>query len=395
MNNKVVLAYSGGLDTTFCIKYLTDELGLEVHSIYADTYGADKDFRKKLSEKAYKAGVSSHHYVDIQEEYYEKGIKYLLFGNVLKYQTYPLSVSSERNFQAMAIVNYAKEIGAAALAHGCTGAGNDQVRFDLVFKVLAPEMQIYSPVRDLNLSRQEEVNYLESKGVNLDFSKSEYSYNEGIWGSSIGGKETLRSDSFIPDHAWIKKLEREDETTIKITFKNGQAVAIDNEEISHVNLIHSLNRIGSKYAIGRGIHVGDTVIGLKGRIAFEAPAALLLIKAHELLEKHVLSKWQIQIKSQLATTYGNLLHEGLYLDTACRDIERYLESSQQRVSGSVKIKLMPYFFELLGVNSPYDMHSHEFGDYGEASKLYSSSDAKGFINLYSLPIQLQYLTKQD
>ncbi|WP_299556801.1 argininosuccinate synthase [Seonamhaeicola sp.] len=387
---KVVLAYSGGLDTSFCIKYLSDELNLEVHTIYADTYGANKEFRQELTRKAYAAGVTSHHYIDIQQEFYNKGIKYLLFGNVMKHQTYPLSVSSERTFQAIAVVNYANELGAALLAHGCTGAGNDQIRFDLVFKVLAPDKKILSPVRDLNFSREKEVEYLKNKNVNIDFSKAQYSYNEGIWGSSIGGKETLNSKDFIPEDAWLSQCNQETVEELNIEFKHGEAVSLNGQSLSQLTLIHQLNEIGSRFAVGRGLHLGDTIIGLKGRIAFEAPAALMLIKAHELLEKHVLSKWQLQIKHDMATVYGNLLHEGLYLDSAARDIEKFLESTQSKVSGIVKIKLKPFSFEVIGVDSPFDLHNNKFGEYGEESKLFNASDVKGFIKLYSLPIQLQH-----
>lgn len=390
MKEKVVLAYSGGLDTTFCINYLSEELGMEVHTVYADTFGADEKVKQQLSRTANLAGVASHRYVDIRNEYYSKGIKYLLYGNVMKHQTYPLSVSSERNFQAIATVNYANEIGANILAHGCTGAGNDQIRFDLVFKVLAPEKKILSPVRDLNYSREKEINYLKQKNVNIDFSKSVYSFNEGMWGSSIGGKETLDSSAFIPEEAWLSHVEATAEKDIEIEFKKGEAIAIDGQIADPVVLIQWLNKIGSTYAIGRGLHLGDTIIGLKGRIAFEAPAALLLIKAHELLEKHVLSKWQLQIKADVANIYGSLLHEGLYLDNACRDIEAFLESTQNRVSGKVKLRLKPYHFDLIGVESPYDMHNNTFGEYGEESKLFHASDVKGFIKLYSLPIQLQH-----
>ena len=388
---KIVLAYSGGLDTTFCIKYLSEEMNLEVHTIYADTFGVDKNFRMQLSKKAYAAGATSCYYADIRNEFYDKGIKNLLFGNVMKHNTYPLSVSSERTFQAMAVVDYANEIGADMMAHGCTGAGNDQIRFDLVWRVLAPEKQILSPVRDLNLSREKEVAYLKEKEVELDFSKAEYSYNEGLWGSSIGGKETLDSTDFIPENAWLSKCETLEEQEINIEFKNGEAIGLDGQIVNPLVLIQQLNKFGSKYAVGRGLHLGDTIIGLKGRIAFEAPAALILIKAHELLEKHVLSKWQIQIKQGLSEKYGQLLHEGLYLDHACRDIENYFKSSQKRVSGKVKLKLKPYHFEMIGVESPFDLHRKDFGEYGEGSKLWSATDVKGFIKLYSVPVQLQYM----
>jgi len=388
---KVVLAYSGGLDTTFCIKYLSEELNMEVHTIFVDTFGVDRIYRMQLSKTAYAAGTKSCYYKDIRSEFYKKGIKNLIFGNVLKHNTYPLSVSSERTFQAMAVVDYANEIGADILAHGCTGAGNDQIRFDLVWRVLAPEKQIMSPVRDLNLSREKEIAYLKEKGVDLNFSKSEYSYNEGLWGSSIGGKETLDSNNFIPENAWLSKCENFGEQEINIEFKNGEAVALNGQMHNPIDLMQQLNEFGSNYAVGRGLHIGDTIVGLKGRIAFEAPAALILIKAHELLEKHVLSKWQIQTKQGLSEKYGQLLHEGLYLDNACRDIEKYFESSQKRVSGNVKLKLKPYQFELIGVESPFDLHRTDFGEYGEGSKLWSSADVKGFIKLYSVPVQLQYM----
>ncbi len=393
MSNKIVLAFSGGLDTTFCIKYLTEELGLEVHSIYADTGGLTDVEKEKLATRARYCGVTSHHCMDIQADYYQKGIKYLLYGNILKHNTYPLSVSSERTFQAMAVVEYATEIGAEMLAHGCTGAGNDQIRFDLIFNVLAPNMKIISPVRDLNLPREKEIEYLKDKGINLDFSDATYSYNEGIWGSSIGGKETLQSSKFIPECAWPSEpictnpIERD----IEVEFNKGEVVALNGDYLSPLQLINKLNLLGNEFGIGRGLHLGDTITGLKGRIAFEAPAALMLIKAHELLEKHVLSKQQLQIKEQLCTTYGNLIHEGFYLDNAVRDLEKYLESTQSHVSGAVKLKLIPHTFELIGISSIYDLHHKDFGEYGEESKLWNANDIKGFIKLYSIPIQLQHL----
>ena len=324
---KVVLAYSGGLDTSYCVKYLQNELNLEVYSALVNTGGFTASELKEVEKKAYEMGVSSHVNKNILDEYYQKAIKYMVFGNVLKNNTYPLSVSAERIFQAIEVVNYAKQIGAKYIAHGSTGAGNDQVRFDMIFQTIAPEIEIITPIRDLKLSRQEEIAYLKENGVDYPWEKAKYSINKGIWGTSVGGVETLTSHQALPEEAYPSQLEKTVPTDVKLHFKNGELVGLNDEFDTSVNTILKLENIASKYAIGRDIHVGDTIVGIKGRVGFEAAAAVVTIKAHHLLEKHVLSKWQQNLKEQLGSWYGMLLHDGQYFEPVMRNIEAFLENS--------------------------------------------------------------------
>ncbi|WP_456424046.1 argininosuccinate synthase [Lutibacter sp.] len=378
---KVVVAYSGGLDTSYCVKYLQHELNLEVHSVLVNTGGFSEEELKVVEAKAYDMGVVSHSNQNILDIYYEKAIKFMVYGNVLKNNTYPLSVSAERVFQAIEVVEYAKKMDAKYIAHGSTGAGNDQVRFDMIFQTLAPEIEIITPIRDLKLSRQEEIDYLKKHGVDYPWSKAKYSINKGIWGTSIGGVETLTSHQALPEEAYPSQLEKTKPTNIKLHFKEGQLVGLNNEYDTAVNTILKIEEIASKYAIGRDIHVGDTIVGIKGRVGFEAAAAVVIIKAHHLLEKHVLSKWQQNLKENMGSTYGMLLHDGQYFEPAMRDLEAFLTNSQKTVTGDVFVTLKPYHFTLNGIESKHDLMKSKFGEYGETNKAWTSEEAKGFIKI--------------
>ena len=381
-NNKLVLAYSGGLDTSYCLMKLSKE-GYEVHAISVNTGGFDNAGIAEMKAKALQMGAHTYKSMDALDTFYDKVVKYLVFGNVLKNNTYPLSVSAERIIQAMEIVAYAKEIGAGAIAHGSTGAGNDQVRFDLIFQVMAPEIEIITPIRDQQLSRAEEIEYLKENGVDLSWEKAQYSINQGLWGTSVGGKETLTSKDSLPESAYPSQVEEESPAQISLQFNKGELTGINGIIDEPVNNINKLQAQVKKYGIGRDIHVGDTIIGIKGRVGFEAAAPLLIIKAHHLLEKHTLSKWQQFQKEQLGNFYGMLLHEGQYLDPVLRDLEAFLLSSQETVSGTVFISLHPYRFELNGIESEHDLMNAAFGSYGELNKGWTAEDAKGFIKLLS------------
>lgn len=377
---KLVLAYSGGLDTSYCLKTLSQE-GYEVHAVSVNTGGFSKEEISTQETNAYAMGATSYSSIDALDSFYSKIVKYLIFGNVLKNNTYPLSVSAERIVQAIEIIEYAKKIDAKYIAHGSTGAGNDQVRFDLIFQVLAPHIEIITPIRDQKLSREDEIKYLKEQGINISWEKAQYSINQGLWGTSVGGSETLTSHQTLPDSAYPSPLTKNQPTKIILTFDQGELVALNGNEASSVELIQSLQEIAKKYAIGRDIHVGDTIIGIKGRVGFEAAAPMIILKAHHLLEKHTLSKWQQFQKEQLANFYGMQLHEGNYLDTVMRDIEAFLQSSQKTVSGEVYVTLHPYRFELEGISSPFDLMNASFGSYGEMNKGWTSDDAKGFIKI--------------
>lgn len=378
---KLVLAYSGGLDTSYCAKYLSQVEDFEVHAVSVNTGGFEPEEIDAIGKKAVQLGASSYKSIDAVQTFYDKVVKYLIFGNVLKNNTYPLSVSAERIVQAIEIVNYAKQIGADYIAHGSTGAGNDQVRFDMIFQTLAPEIQIITPVRDLKLSRQEEIDFLKGHGVDLPWEKAKYSINKGLWGTSVGGQETLTSHEGLPDDAYPSSLSKEAPQTLKLTFEQGELIAIDDKKDSFVNNIESLSMIASAYAIGRDIHVGDTIIGIKGRVGFEAAAPLIIIKSHHLLEKHTLTKWQQHHKEQLGNWYGMLLHEGQYLDAVMRNIEAFLTDTQKNVSGDVFVTLHPYRFSLNGISSAHDLMSASFASYGETNEGWTAEDAKGFIKI--------------
>ncbi|ADF53117.1 argininosuccinate synthase [Zunongwangia profunda] len=379
---KVVIAYSGGLDTSYCAKSLSNE-GFEVHAVSVNTGGFSKEEVQKIGDNAKKIGATTYKNIDAVSSFYTKVVKYLIFGNVLKNNTYPLSVSAERIVQAIEIINYAKEIGAKYIAHGSTGAGNDQVRFDMIFQIIAPEIEIITPIRDKQLSRQEEIDYLKENGVEMNWEKSKYSVNKGLWGTSVGGAETLTSNEPLPESAFPSQLSEKEIGKISLSFTKGELTAINDKENSPENNIQILEEIAKKYAIGRDIHVGDTIIGIKGRVGFEAAAASIIIKSHHLLEKHTLSKWQLQHKDYVANWYGTHLHEGQYLDPVMRDFEALLQSSQERVTGKVFVSLHPYRFVLDGISSAYDLMNSNFGNYGEENKAWTANDAKGFIKILS------------
>ena len=379
---KVVLAYSGGLDTTYCALHLAKDLGHEVHAVLVNTGGFSAKELQDIEQRAHALGVASFRILDVVQAYYDQVIRYLVYGNVLKNDTYPLSVSAERIVQAKSIAEYAKSIGAEAVAHGSTGAGNDQVRFDMIFQILAPEVEIITPIRDLKLSRQEEIDYLKKHGVSMNFEKAAYSVNKGIWGTSVGGKETLTSSDYLPEAAWPTPVTEHEPKEVKLTFVQGQIKAIDGVSYSSsVDAILKLQSLAAPYGIGRDIHVGDTIIGIKGRVGFEAAAPVILIKAHQLIEKHTLTKWQMYWKKQVAEFYGNHLHEGHFLDPVMRNFETFLESTQEQVSGEVRVLLQPYRFTLLGITSDHDLMSAKFGSYGEMNKGYTGEDVKGFTRI--------------
>ncbi len=380
---KVLLAFSGGLDTSYCAIHLAKDKGYEVWTAAVNTGGFDEAEQQDLAKKAVDLGIKNHVCIDVEEEFYQKGIRFLIAGNILKNHTYPLSVSAERVFQAIAIAEYAKEIGADAIAHGSTGAGNDQVRFDLVFNVIAPEMEIITPIRDQKLSREDEVEYLKSHGIDKEWAKAKYSINQGLWGTSVGGAETLTSSKYLPEEAWPTSVTNKDSLVVELGFNKGELVEINDQKYSPVDAIKELNKLASSYGIGRDIHVGDTIIGIKGRVGFEAAAPLIIIKAHQLLEKHVLGKWQLYWKDQLGEWYGMLMHEAQFLDPVMRDIEAFLLNTQSNVTGKVFVKLEPKRFELQGIDSKYDLMASKNGQYGEMNQGWSGEDVKGFTKILS------------
>ncbi len=380
---KVVLGFSGGLDTSYCVKYLGEDKGYEVHSIIVNTGGFSDEELKKTETHAYKLGVKSHTTVNAVKGYYDRIIKYLIFGNVLKNNTYPLSVSAERLSQALHIAEHVKKLNADAVAHGSTGAGNDQVRFDMIFHIMIPGVEIITPIRDQKLSREEEIAYLKNKGVAMNFEKAMYSINKGLWGTSVGGKETLSSKGMLPEEAWPTQVSETGTRNLELGFVKGELKKVDGKEFNHPSeAIQSIQQIAGPYGIGRDIHVGDTIIGIKGRVGFEAAAPMVILKSHHALEKHVLTKWQLNWKDQLAQFYGNWLHEGQILDPVMRDIEAFLENSQQNVTGEVFVQLMPYRFQITGIESKYDLMSSKFGKYGEMNAGWSGEDVRGFSKIF-------------
>lgn len=396
MSKKVVIGFSGGLDTSYCVKYFTDELNYEVHSIIVNTGGFSEEELAHIEKHAKTLGVTSHTTIDATVSYYDSIIKYLVYGNVLKNNTYPLSVSAERVSQALHIADHVKKIGADAVAHGSTGAGNDQVRFDMIFHIMIPGIEIITPIRDMQLSRQQEINYLKSKGVNMNFEKSVYSINKGLWGTSVGGKETLSSNGMLPEEAWPTQLSRHGHEQAKLHFKKGELTGVNDKSFNHpVKAIQYLQSIAGPYAISRDVHVGDTIIGIKGRVGFEAAAPMLIIKAHHALEKNVLTKWQLTLKAQLADFYGNWLHEGQLLDPVMRDIEAYFTSSQQNVTGDVFMQLMPYRYQVTGIESPFDLMSSKFGKYGEMNTGWSGEDVRGFSKIFGNQTAIYHAVKNS
>ena len=393
---KVVVAFSGGLDTSYTVMYLAKEKGYEVHAACANTGGFSAEQLKTNEENAYKLGATKYVTLDVTQEYYAKSLKYMVYGNVLRNGTYPISVSSERIFQGMAIARYANEIGADAIAHGSTGAGNDQVRFDMTFLVMCPNMEIITLTRDGNLSRKEEVDYLNAHGFNADFTKLKYSYNVGIWGTSICGGEILDSKQGLPESAYLKQVSKQGSEILSLGFEKGELKSVNGKEYSDkIAAIQAVEAIGAPYGIGRDMHVGDTIIGIKGRVGFEAAAPMLIIGAHKFLEKFTLSKWQQYWKDQVANWYGMFLHESQYLEPVMRDIEAMLESSQRNVNGTVTLELRPYGFSTVGVDSPDDLVKSKLGEYGETQKGWTAEEAKGFIKVTSTPLRVYYGNHKD
>jgi argininosuccinate synthase len=382
MNKSVVLGFSGGLDTSFCVKYFQDE-GYDIHTVVVNTGGFSPTELKEIETHAYGLGATTHTAIDAVRSYYDRVVKFLVFGNVLKHGTYPLSVSAERLVQAIHIADHAKSRNADAVAHGSTGAGNDQVRFDMVFQTMIPGMKILTPIRDLKISREEEIAYLKKKGLNMNFEKAIYSINKGLWGTSIGGKETLTSNELLPESAWPTQVTKTETEQLKLRCEAGELLAVNDQKFDHpVEAIRCLQAIAGPFGIGRDIHVGDTIIGIKGRVGFEAAAAMLIIKAHYALEKHVLTKWQLHWKDTISIFYGNWLHEGQIMDPVMRDIEAFLASSQQRITGSVLLQLFPYRFQIQGIVSEFDLMNSEFGKYGELNNGWTGEDVRGFSKIF-------------
>jgi argininosuccinate synthase len=394
-SKKIVLGFSGGLDTSYCVKYLAEQ-GYEVHSIIVNTGGFTAQELKDVEAHAYKLGVKTHTTVNAVPAYYERIIKYLVFGNVLKNQTYPLSVSAERIMQALHIAEHVQKTGAKAVAHGSTGAGNDQVRFDMIFHIMIPGVEIITPIRDLKLSREQEISYLKEKGVDMNFEKAVYSINKGLWGTSVGGRETLHSKGMLPESAWPTQVTATGTEEVTLYFEKGELKKINGKEFEQsYHAIEHLQKIAGAYGIGRDIHVGDTIIGIKGRVGFEAAAPMVIIKAHHALEKHVLTKWQLNWKEQLAQFYGNWLHEGQIMDPVMRDIEAFFQSTQETVTGSVSVQLMPYRFQVTGIESPFDLMSAKFGKYGEMNSGWSGEDVRGFSKIFGNQTAIYHQVKTD
>ena len=393
---KVVVAFSGGLDTSYTVMYLAKEKGYEVHAVCANTGGFSAEQLRTNEENAYKLGAVKYMTLDVTQEYYEKSLKYMVYGNVLRNNCYPISVSSERIFQALAIARYAKEIGADAIAHGSTGAGNDQIRFDMTFLVMAPGIEIITLTRDKTLTRKEEVDYLNANGFNADFAKLKYSYNVGIWGTSICGGELLDSNQGLPESAYLKHPTKEGPELLKLGFTKGELSSVNGVEYTDkIKAIQAVEAIGAAYGIGRDCHVGDTIIGIKGRVGFEAAAPMLIIAAHRYLEKYTLSKWQQYWKDQVSNWYGMFLHESQYLEPVMPDIEAMLESSQRNVNGVVTLELRPLGFQTVGVDSKDDLVKNKFGEYGETQKGWTAEEAKGFIKVNSTALRAYYACHPD
>lgn len=392
-NSPIILAFSGGLDTSFCVPWLKETYGRDVVTATVDTGGIDSDAAKALHERAMALGAVEHVLVDAKQDFFDTVIRYLIAGNVLRGQAYPLCVGAERGLQAERLAQLAAERGATTVAHGCTAAGNDQVRFEVALRTLNPGLEVLAPVRDNNWVREEQLQFLEERGLPLPAQGSAYSINRGLWGITIGGQETLTSENTIPEDAWVLSAnaftEPQAASRNTLEFEAGVPVALNDEALDPVSLIETLEQLAGSYGIGRGIHLGDTVLGTKGRVAFEAPAAITLITAHRELEKLVLSAQQSRVKDSLAATYGDLVHEGKQLDLVCKDIEAFFESSQRRVSGSVQFALQPGNLFIEGVTSAHSLLAATKGVYGESAGEWTASDALGYSRILSLSGSLQ------
>jgi argininosuccinate synthase len=385
MTKTVLLAFSGGLDTSFCVLWLKEQ-GYDVITATVDTGGFDPAELARIEGLSASLGASAHHTLHAKAELFDRTLRFLIFGNVLRGQAYPLSVSAERVCQARLLAELGLKLGVGALAHGSTGAGNDQVRFDVAFRALAPELQILTPIRDLALSRAEEMAFLAERGFVFPPKTEAYSVNEGLWGTSVGGKETLGSWEPLPEGAYPggELPPTVQPSTLLIGFEQGLPTSLDGEALDPVALIQRLNALGRIYGLGRGVHLGDTILGIKGRVGFEAPAAHLLIGAHRELEKLVLSGKQLFWKESLGNLYGSLLHEGHGFDPLMADLEAFLESSQARVTGEVRLKLFPRTFAVEGVRSPHSLMDPRVASYGEANKLWSGAEAAGFAKVFGV-----------
>jgi len=387
--NPIVLAFSGGLDTSFCIPWLRETYERPVVTATVNTGGIDAKAAAALDERAHALGADDHVLIDARGEFFDDIIKYLIFGNVRRGQLYPLCVGAERSVQAKHLAKIAVELGSQTVAHGCTAAGNDQVRFEIILKTLAPQLEVLAPVRDHAWARADQVEYLRTRGLSVPSSGSAYSINRGLWGVTIGGTETLDSKESIPESAWVLSsgalTKPASARKLSVTFDRGVPVAVDGEKAAPVNLIEKLETIGQSYAIGRGIHLGDTILGTKGRVAFEAPAADILLTSHRELEKLTLGPLQSRIKESLSSVYGDLIHEGKQLDPACRDIEALLRSSQERVSGTVHCSLSAGRLFIDGCESRHSLMAASRGKYGESAGEWTSADAVGFSRILALP----------
>ena len=391
--NPIILAFSGGLDTSFCVPWLKEQLGREVITATIDTGGIDKAGAVALRERALALGAIEHLQIDCRSQFFDTVLRYLIAGNVRRGQMYPLCVGAERGVQAAQLALLAKERGATTVAHGCTAAGNDQVRFEVALRTLHPDLEVLAPVRDNAWVREEQLEYLQKNGLPLPAQGSDYSINRGLWGITIGGRETLTSESSIPEHAWVLSADAftnpQQESHHTIGFEAGKPATLDGEKLDPVELIEKLELLAGAYGIGRGVHLGDTVLGTKGRVAFEAPAAAALIDTHRELEKLVLSAQQQRVKDSLSAIYGDLVHEGKQLDLACRDIEAFLDSSQARVTGEVHFTLRPGNLFVTGVSSPHSLLAATKGVYGEAAGEWTAADALGYSRVLALTGILQ------
>ena len=387
-SSSIALAFSGGLDTSYCVPYLRETTGREVHTVTVDTGGFSAEERDAIAARAHELGAASHTLIDARTDLWERVLSYLVKGNVLRGDVYPLCVGPERVVQAQALVEAAHQLGAGIVAHGSTGAGNDQVRFDTAMRLLAGDLEILAPIRQLGLSREASSAYLTERGFAVEAKTTEYSLNRGLWGTTIGGVETHRTDGVLPEAAWPDTVSPQEAPDaphqLEIQFEQGEPVALNGEALDPVELVERLNAEGAAHGVGRGIHVGDTILGIKGRIGFEAPAALVLIAAHRELEKTILTQLQLIQKAALGDLYGRLLHEGLYFDPVMRNLEAFLDSSQQRVTGTATVEFYKGAHRVLGVSSPFSMFNTGVATYGEDNALWDGRDAEGFTRIYGL-----------